>query len=91
VSGLPEDRCVRAGTTTEAVVRNWRDAPAIIRRYWPYSLIVALVSGGFAWWAAGDLVAGALTAFLVFVGGLVAGWGLEPFLPPDRQVIRSVR
>ena len=72
-------------------MRNGREAPAIIHRYWPYSFIGAVVGGGFAWWAVGDLFAGAVAALFIFLGGFVGGWGLEPFLPPDRQVIGRLR
>lgn len=82
-----EHRRVYAGTTTEAVVRNVRDTPAILRRYWPYSLVAAMVGGAIAWWIAGDLIAGVIAATIIFVCGFIAGWGLEPFLPRDRRVI----
>jgi hypothetical protein len=86
-----DQRRAYAGTTTEAVVSNVRDAPAIIRRYWPVSVALAVVAGGVAWWVAGDVVAGVVAALLCFLGAFVLGWELEPFLPPDRQVIRPRR
>jgi hypothetical protein len=91
VSEPPRRRRGYDGTTTGALIRNVRDAPAIVRRYWPWSLAAAIVTGGIAWWIAGDVIAGAVAAAVVFLSGFVAGWGLEPFLPPDRQVIRPLR
>jgi hypothetical protein len=91
VAEPPEDHRIRAGTTTEALVENVRDAPAIIRRYLPFSLAVAVVVGGFIWWVTDDVVAGLVGLVGLFFVGLVLGWQLEPFLPRDRQVIRPRR
>ena len=88
---VPDDRRIRVGTTTEALVDNARDAPAIVSRYWLPSLAGGLIVGTFAWWITDDAIGGVTGLILVFVGGLLLGWGVVPFLPRSRQVIRSGR
>jgi hypothetical protein len=70
------------------------EAPATfrvaVRRYWALAIAVGLVTGLFGWWAIGDYVGGIVVGVGLFLGAILTGWEIDPFLPPDRRARASV-
>ena len=62
------------------------DAWLVLRRYWPHAAGIAVVVGGFVWWAKSSLGLGLVGTVLVFAGAILAAFELHAFLPLGRRV-----
>ena len=80
-----------AGSVTQSLVTSAGELRPILHRYVPYAVAAALLVGGLAWWLLGDVVGGAAAAVFTAIGAFIGGWGLEPFLPPERRASSATR